>query len=94
MGGSRIPRDHHARLLLTIDKNESIPDINARIQSLGYRARFQGQIHRAEEKTLEYDIEWKRSDKADPPIDLLQLLEENYKVQLFDLTAEKMDRPL
>ncbi len=84
-----IARDHHARLLLTIDKTSPIPDINARINSLGYRARFQGQNLSEKEKILEFDIQWKRSDRAEPPLELLNLLEESYEVRSFDLTMEK-----
>jgi putative Mg2+ transporter-C (MgtC) family protein len=84
-----IPRDRRARLVLTIDKTSSIPDINARINSLGYYARFQGQTQNGKEKTLEFDIEWKRSERGGPPIDLLTLLEESYQVNSFDQTMEK-----
>ena len=60
-----IPKDHHARLFLTINKTSPIPDVNAHINSLGYHARFQGQTQNGEEKILEFDIDWKRSERKD-----------------------------
>lgn len=89
-----IPRDHRAHLSIIADKPVSVFDINSLIKPLGYYAHFHKKTSSAENKRLEFEIHWRKADQAGPPLDLLNLLEKNYTIESFELTAEKTDHRL
>ncbi len=86
-----IPRDHRAQVSIITDNPLSVLDLNALIEPLGYFAFFHKKRNGLETKHLEFEIHWRKSDRSGPPLDLLNLLEKNYAVESFELTAEKTD---
>jgi len=86
-----IPRDHLTRVVLSFDATFSLEKLNTLIQPLGYYALFHKKNDHDGKKTVELEIQWKKSDRAGPPFDLLNTMESHYKVETFELTAEKAD---
>jgi putative Mg2+ transporter-C (MgtC) family protein len=86
-----ISRDHRALVSIITDKRLSILELNTLIKPLGYFAFFHKKKNYTETKQWEFEIHWKRSDRLGPPSDLLNLLENNYTVESFELAAEKSD---
>jgi putative Mg2+ transporter-C (MgtC) family protein len=80
-----IPRDHRAKVVIKADKTLSIWEINELVKPLGYFVNFQKKRTDLESGYLEFSIYWKRPNNAGPPLDLLQVLEDNYHVESFEL---------
>jgi putative Mg2+ transporter-C (MgtC) family protein len=85
----RIPRDHHAVLVIKADPDSSrIAELANLLGPLGYRTRFrrQSRIEDAQLVRLSFEISWRRPEVAGPPIDLVTLLNENFPVVSLELT--------
>jgi len=85
---SRIPQDHLARLVIRTDKSMSPVALPQQIRALGYQARLE---HRAEDVPgslrYGYEVAWRRSEAAGPPLDLLELVSARYDVVSFDVIS-------
>jgi putative Mg2+ transporter-C (MgtC) family protein len=87
----RIPHDHRATLVVTSSStSSSSADIHELILPVGYRARFlrQNRSDDGQRLTLSFDIRWTRADLAGPPLGLLKVVEQNYKIESFEMTDE------
>ncbi|CAN7623345.1 MgtC/SapB family protein [Phyllobacterium sp. LjRoot231] len=87
---AHIPREHRAILSIISTPNDPPSDLESRIRPLGYRARFVKKAQGAENNhfIVSYEIRWRRPKIADPPTDLLEFLENNYSVDMFDTIRE------
>jgi putative Mg2+ transporter-C (MgtC) family protein len=87
---TRIPWEQHAKLVIAAAPGTSVSALPDAISLLGYRARFRSQsADGATGHTRQsFDIWWKRPDLAGPPLDLITLLNERYRVISFQLTSE------
>ncbi len=86
-----IPREHRAMLVLeTAFKHSSVYDVEKLIVPLGYKAQFHRQRggDNVEHTKLWFEISWKRPDVSGPPLDLLNLLNERYRVVSFQMASE------
>ncbi|HEV3252376.1 MAG TPA: MgtC/SapB family protein [Puia sp.] len=86
-----IPRTRRAIVCISSNDILSVFDINKLIKPLGYFAYFNKKVNSHTTKFFEFEIHWKKSDESGPPLDLLNTLEKNYNVELFELTAEQTD---
>jgi putative Mg2+ transporter-C (MgtC) family protein len=86
----RIPRDHSAIVVIAGKVGSSIAvELPAAIATLGYKAQFRKQ-HRndgTEYSRVWVDVDWRRSEVAGPPLDLLKFLNEHYSVVSFDIIS-------
>jgi putative Mg2+ transporter-C (MgtC) family protein len=87
---ARIPRERRAILSIVRTPNDAPLDLEGRIARLGYRARFVKKVQRVgqDHSVVSYEIRWRRSETPDPPTDLLEFLENNYSVEMFDTIRE------
>ena len=87
---ARIPREQRAILSIIRPPRETKPQLPAEIAPLGYQARLMKQTTRPDsgETTISYEIFWRRSEISGPPLDLLDLVEKKYTVELFDMIME------
>jgi putative Mg2+ transporter-C (MgtC) family protein len=55
-----------------------------------YRARFQQQRQAAEPEKMDYGFElsWRRPELADPPLELLRLIDQTFPIKSFELTTD------
>jgi putative Mg2+ transporter-C (MgtC) family protein len=87
----RIPRGHRAQLVIRADPASFSPsDLADLIAPSGYTAQFRRQIQ-GEDAThvrLWFDICWRQSELARPPLDLPKLVNEHYAVLSFVITSE------
>jgi putative Mg2+ transporter-C (MgtC) family protein len=86
----RIPREQHATLVIASATGSSASELADTFTQLGCRGQFrrQSEGHANGEIKQSFDISWKRSDVAGPPIEMLKLLNERYRVISFQLTSE------
>ncbi|KWV57049.1 ATPase [Bradyrhizobium macuxiense] len=86
----RIPRLHHATLTVHGGTDagaiEAIPKL---IEPLHYRAHFQEFLHDGSSANADYvfEVSWRQPEYAQPPTDLLRLIETHYVVKSFELTT-------
>jgi putative Mg2+ transporter-C (MgtC) family protein len=86
---TRIPREHRAILSVIRKSGEPCGELESSIRHLGYRARFvKAQKAENGEAILSYEVHWRRPEAADPPVDLLDLLESSYSVEKFETIRE------
>ena len=86
-----IPREHRAKLVVTCAARWSIPeDLPKLVDQLKYRAHFREQRQAPEPQKMDYTFElsWKRPELADPPLDLLRLIDESFPIKSFELTTD------
>jgi putative Mg2+ transporter-C (MgtC) family protein len=84
---ARIPRDHHATLVLEADVATALPaELGALIAPLGYRAQWERQSRPTGSRSshLGFAIYWRRAQVAGPPLDLLKVVNEHFAVVSFD----------
>jgi putative Mg2+ transporter-C (MgtC) family protein len=84
---ARIPREHHANLVLEADVTSALSSqLAALISPLGYHAQWQSQTRPQGSRTsqLGFAVRWKRSQIAGPPLDLLKVVNEHFAVVSFD----------
>lgn len=87
----RIPREQRAELVIKADPGSFSPaHLATLIAPAGYRARFRRQAENADapQAQLTFDISWKQSENAGPPLDLPKLVSEHYPVLSFAVTSE------
>ena len=85
----RIPREHHATLALAW-KEAAVPDIDAMVRPLGYRARFIGIERRGAVSVVSFAIRWIRADMGPPPMDLLAAVARTCEIERFEQTSDPM----
>jgi putative Mg2+ transporter-C (MgtC) family protein len=86
----RIPRDHSAIVVIAGKVGSSIAvELPAAIATLGYKAQFRKQQRNdgTEYSRVWVDVDWRRSEVAGPPLDLLKFLNEHYSVVSFDIIS-------
>lgn len=86
-----IPREHRAKLVVTCTEQWSTPeDLPKLVEQLKYRARFREQRQVSESQKMDYTFElsWTRPELADPPLDLLRLIDEKFPIKSFELTTD------
>lgn len=86
-----IPREHRAKLVVTCTARLSIPeDLPKLVKQLKYRARFREQRQAKEPQKMDYmfELSWRRPELADPPLDLLRLIDESFPIKSFELTTD------
>ncbi|HEY4338937.1 MAG TPA: MgtC/SapB family protein [Steroidobacteraceae bacterium] len=82
---ARIPREHHASLVLAGDAALS-SQLGALLVPLGYQAQWQCQTRPegSRDSHLGFAIHWKRPQIAGPPLDLLRIVNEHFAVVSFE----------
>jgi putative Mg2+ transporter-C (MgtC) family protein len=84
---ARIPREHHANLVVEAEVASGLPsELGALISPLGYHAQWQCQtrLQGSRNSHLGFAIHWKRPEIAGPPLDLLKAVNEHFAVVSFD----------
>jgi putative Mg2+ transporter-C (MgtC) family protein len=84
-----IPREHRAKLVVTCTEQWSTPeDLPKLVEQLKYRARFREQRRASEKTDYTFELSWTRPELADPPLDLLRLIDEKFPIKSFELTTD------
>lgn len=86
-----IKREQRGRLIITSDLGAaSPPDIDTMIRDSGYRAQFVRQCRDpgTGRFATEYEIVWKEHTATRLPVELLELVEQRYQLQSFEVTKE------
>jgi putative Mg2+ transporter-C (MgtC) family protein len=84
-----IARERRAIMVIIASGEENGDGIKSVAGSRGYHLRlFKKEQEDENHQLLSFDVRWKRSDLAEVPADLLQLLQDNYAVRSFELIAE------
>jgi len=84
---ARIPREHHANLVLEAEVTTALSsELAALIAPLGYQAQWQCQTRPQDSRNshLGFAIHWKRAQIAGPPLDLLKVVNEHFAVVSFE----------
>src|ERR1700753_901531 len=85
-----IPREHHAKLVVTCTPQWNVPeDLPKLAKEVKYRARFQEQRRASEPEKMDYTFElsWRSPELADPPLELLEQIDQSYPIKSFELTT-------
>ncbi len=83
-----IPRKHRAMLTIKT-AHPPPPDLAKLIAPLGFETKFRGLSRSQDEQSvISFEIAWTRTETGDPPVDLVELLEEHYPVGSFELRLE------
>jgi putative Mg2+ transporter-C (MgtC) family protein len=85
-----IPREHRAKLVVTCAAQGNVfDDLPKLVKQLKYRARFQPQRQAPERENTGYTFElsWQRPELADPPIELLRLIDRRFPIKSLELTT-------
>jgi putative Mg2+ transporter-C (MgtC) family protein len=87
-----IPRQHRATLTIACDDAqwdvvEKIPRL---LEPMQFRARFQEQRRHPGSEAADYvfELTWRRPEQACPPVEVLRLIDQAYRVKSFELTTE------
>ena len=82
----RIPREQHATLVVRGEAGMSPEALTAVLATAGYVAQihFQREDTEGDGVLLGYDLRWRRSTVAGPPLDLLQLMNDQFRVTSFE----------
>jgi putative Mg2+ transporter-C (MgtC) family protein len=83
-----IPRHHRATLVVTQNTAMGVTDISRVAEPLGYDVQFRRRSKSAEADVFSFEVTWRRSDNAGPPLDLLKALDGAYAVESFQITSE------
>lgn len=83
---ARIPRERRAILSIYRGADQPRPGLDVELAPLGYHARLVKQSTQPQSGlTIDsYEIHWRRSETSGPPLDLLELVEKNHRIELFD----------
>jgi putative Mg2+ transporter-C (MgtC) family protein len=86
----RIPREHRAVLVIKVASGASPSSLTELVGPLGYQARFreQKEDEAAGLIRLGYEVRWRRPEISGPPLNLLAIVGERYRIASFELTAE------
>jgi putative Mg2+ transporter-C (MgtC) family protein len=86
----RIPREHRATLVVTTAPGAPTVDLAGLLEPMGYRARLvqQNRSQNDEEIETHFDIHWKQAAIADPPLDLLAVINKHCRTKSFELVSE------
>jgi putative Mg2+ transporter-C (MgtC) family protein len=85
-----IPREHRAELTVSCSPQWNVlEDVPKLIRAMQYRARFLEQKRSRDPDKVDYSFElsWKRPERDDPPIDLLQTIDHRFPIKSFELTT-------
>lgn len=65
-------------------------DLPRLVKQMKYRAHFQEQRQAAEPQKMDYafELSWRRPELADPPLDLLRLVDKSFPIKSFELTTD------
>jgi putative Mg2+ transporter-C (MgtC) family protein len=88
----RIPRLHHAILVVTTEPEAPTPGLDDLLRPLGYRARLRQQtrsvtFQNAEEVETHFDLTWKQAECADPSLDFLAVVNRVCRTKSFELVS-------
>jgi putative Mg2+ transporter-C (MgtC) family protein len=88
----QIPREHHARLVVTTAPGAPTLDLGDLLRPLGYRARFRQQCRSLDSQNREeiethFDIRWKQPESAAPSLDFLALVDKIGRTKSFELVS-------
>lgn len=86
-----IKREQRGRLVISSDLGAaSVPDIDAVVRPSGYRAQFvrQSRDSATGRFATEYEIVWKEREATRLPVELLEMVEQGYELQSFEVTKE------
>lgn len=87
----RIRRDHRGLLVISTDSGpSSVSRLQDLLAPLGCKAllRKQSAAAGSREVHLAFEICWRRAERAGPPLQLLELLNEHFVVLSFELTSD------
>ncbi|WP_407176122.1 MgtC/SapB family protein [Bradyrhizobium sp. STM 3562] len=87
-----IPREHHARLVVTCETNWNVVErVSNLVEPMKYRAHFQGQKHHSNSNQTDYafELSWHRPDRTSSPLDVLHVLDQDYRITLFELMTDR-----
>lgn len=87
----RIPREQRAVIAIEADSVvASTASLAELIGPMGYRAQIHKQTREGTPQRMQlwFEVIWKRTEIAGPPLDLLQAIERDYTVSYFELTSE------
>jgi putative Mg2+ transporter-C (MgtC) family protein len=86
----KIPREYHAFVWINMNAGNIPPELNTLINPLGYRAHLLERRYDTDTKNNKFlfEIFWKRPENAPTPFDLINILEENYFLESFNLKTE------
>jgi putative Mg2+ transporter-C (MgtC) family protein len=87
----RIPREQRA--LIAIEAESAVTLTSSLVEligPMGFRVRVHKQTRddTSQKTLLWFDVAWKRTEIAGPPLDLLQAVERSYTLSHFELTSE------
>jgi putative Mg2+ transporter-C (MgtC) family protein len=88
----RIPRMHHAILVVTTEPDAPSPGLDDLLRPLGYRARLRQQnrsvnFQNAEEIESHFDPTWKQTGRADPSLGFLAVVNRVCCTKSFELVS-------
>lgn len=86
-----IPREHRAKLVVTCTAQRNVPeDLPKLVRPMKFQARFQEQRQATEPQKMDYafELSWRRPELADPPFELLRLVDESFPIKSFELTTD------
>ena len=88
----RIPRMHHAILVVTTEPEAPTPGLDDLLRTLGYRARLRQQtravnFQNAEEVETHFDLTWKQAESADPSLGFLAAVNRVCGAKSFELVS-------
>jgi putative Mg2+ transporter-C (MgtC) family protein len=86
-----IPREHRAKLVVTCTAQGNAPeDLPKLVKQMKYHAHFQEQRQATEPQKMDYafELSWRRPELADPPLDLLRLVDKSFPIKSFELTTD------
>jgi putative Mg2+ transporter-C (MgtC) family protein len=86
-----IPREHRAKLVVTCTAQGNAPEnLPTLVKQMKYHAHFQEQQQATESQKIDYTFElsWRRPELADPPLDLLRLVDKSFPIKSFELTTD------
>ncbi|MEK1889848.1 MAG: MgtC/SapB family protein [Phyllobacterium sp.] len=82
----RIPRERRAILSIVHRQGETVLNIQRELAAIGYSAHFvkQYKAFESDHSTATYELRWHRSEISGPPLDLIEFVEKNHTIELFD----------
>lgn len=87
---TRIPREHWGQVVISSDRNAPLAELPKALAPLGFVAEIHRQTDEGSggQRQLYFDVCWRRPEVKGPPVDLIDFLNENFKVVTFELTSE------
>jgi putative Mg2+ transporter-C (MgtC) family protein len=86
----RIPRQHHARLTIEVDKGADYNDLPQAILPEKYAAQFleQSATDNPARVKIAYELTWRRREIDGPPLQLLRAVNGRFEVISFQMVSE------